>query len=437
MTDTNNDPQQVVGTQAVTLAEAPKKGWLSKLFNKKTVTSFVLGAVVSAGVKSVVCSLLASTSAPAIIAAAATAGAVKGSYHFYQQRKEARNEGKDVPNWKEGTKTIATHAGMSALGALTFGLIDNFVDFGVCEKISSLFNSSSGAVAPVALEPANVVEEPLEVPEVVVTPPAETVVETPSESEFDDAAELSAQELKDRGYCKFNGFCGMDKDQVGAVEDFKAADAMGNSGAGIDLAYSEYWGKGGLEMNKEHAIEKMQDVLEKMRDAGKGNTAEYDRGEDLLEKWLGEHDSDDFQEDLPPSEDGVAALDNGDHDQAVLDEETAKIQNEEFQREDAALKRGAEPARDTPANTVIREEIPQVTAPVQEPAAEVPAQVQPDTTPAARPEATPKGMESCKDVWEAIVTSDKIVFAGMTCDDLMAIVNEGRLTIIEQVPVGP
>ena len=327
MTDTNNDPQQVTGIQEAPAAEAPKKGWMSRLFNSKAA-SFVMGVAISAGVKTVVCSLLASTSAPALIGAAAAAGAVKGALAFIDQRKTAIESGKDIPDWKDGFKTVGKHAAMSTLGALTFGLLDD--SFGLtdklCDGVKGFFNIAAVSEADV-----------LEVPEVVVTPAPEsiepaadvgTVVVQPAPVE-----NLSAQELKDRGYCKFNGFCDMDKDQVSAVEDFKAADAMGNSGAGIDLAYSEYWGKGGLEMNKEHAIEKMQDVLEKMREAGKGNTAEYHRGEDLLDKWLGIDDSDDFQEDMPQSEESAALLENNDLDQAKLDEETAKIQHEALENE--------------------------------------------------------------------------------------------------------
>jgi hypothetical protein len=102
-------------------------------------------------------------------------------------------------------------------------------------------------------------------------PPA---IETP-------VPKLSAQQIKDQAAQM------VATDRAQAVELFRQAEAMGHKGAGIDLAFMEYHGFGGMVKDPSHAIGKMQDVLENMAEAGKANTAEFRRGQNLLADWTG------------------------------------------------------------------------------------------------------------------------------------------------------
>lgn len=250
--------------------EKPEKGFLKKLYNSKAM-SVVTGVAASAAVKFVCAGALATMGAPAILsltAAATLAGAVKGVLSVIKKRDEAYENDQPVPGWtdKESLKTIAMHAAISGVSG---GLFAAFSDT-ISDGLGTLFGA---APAPV-VETVAAVSGPEEIvavtPEPIATPVAETV-----------APKLSAQALKDQAAQM------VATDRVKAVELFQQAEAMGHNGAGIDMAFMEYHGFGGLPKDPSHAIEKMQTVLDKMSDAGKAHTAEFRRGQNLLEDWAG------------------------------------------------------------------------------------------------------------------------------------------------------
>lgn len=96
---------------------------------------------------------------------------------------------------------------------------------------------------------------------------------------------MTAQEMKDEAFTLFND--GNGANDAHALDLFNKAAEQGNFGARIDQAYIEHWGLAGTPEDKAASISKMRDVLSDMKEAGRDNTAEFRRGQNLLDRWLG------------------------------------------------------------------------------------------------------------------------------------------------------
>ncbi|HEY8191007.1 MAG TPA: hypothetical protein VIG74_01180 [Alphaproteobacteria bacterium] len=254
------------------IQEEPERGYLKKLYNSKAM-SVVTGVVTSAAVKFVCAGALATMGAPAVVsltAAAALAGAVKGVLSVMKKRDEPYESDQPVPGWtdKESLKTIGMHAAISGVSG---GLFAAFSDT-ISDGLSALFGTGPAPVVETVVAVSKPEEIIASTPEPVPAPVIVTEAIAPK---------LSAQAIKDQAAQMFA------TDRTQAVALFQQAEAMGNTGAGIDMAFMEYHGFGGLTKDPSHAIEKMQTVLDKMSDAGKAGTAEFRRGQSLLEDWMG------------------------------------------------------------------------------------------------------------------------------------------------------
>lgn len=231
-----------------------------------------LGIGISLAAKTAFCAMAATVGAPAtatIIVAAAAASILTNSINQILSRRKAVNAGIEAPKFSWRKAFIS-----GAIGAVGSGLFLAFGD----EITDTVCNFLKGdEIAPVAVEDTSVAP--------AIEPSAGGIDIVQQEAE----TPMSAQDMKDEAFRLFND--GGAANDPKAVEMFNKAAEMGNYGARIDQAYIEHWGLAGTDADKAASIEKMKDVLVDMKEAGRDGNAEYRRGENLLNQWLGLDDT--------------------------------------------------------------------------------------------------------------------------------------------------
>ncbi|MBI4030803.1 MAG: hypothetical protein HY370_03940 [Proteobacteria bacterium] len=169
--------------------------------------------------------------------------------------------------------------GLSAiLGATGSGLFLTFGDT-ITDAACDYFTSGGNVATVTDPSPAGLAETAPSAGSGMDAQPEETETEQPAEET------MTAQEMKDEAFTLFNDGNGVN--DAHALDLFNKAAEQGNFGARIDQAYIEHWGLAGTPEDKAASISKMQDVLSDMKEAGRDNTAEFRRGQDLLDRWQG------------------------------------------------------------------------------------------------------------------------------------------------------
>ena len=286
-------------------AAAPGGGTSTKKRVLTAAFNMAVGAGVSYAAKSLVFSAACTVGATALVttaAATATAGLATGLVKIGIDNGGNYFEAFNKKNRKANLKRLAFHTGFTMLGGFLFGA--------ACEygqgMLSKVFNFFTGGAETAAIMPV-VIEQTAATPVQVLTETPAAITVQPLTG-LDKVADIVAhdgdisqkglntltraqngnpQALKDLGFFLFNGREGFPIDRPLAVDMFHRANDLGHGGAGVDLAYSEYHGLGGIPKNHGGGVTKMLESLDQMNAAGQAGTPENNRGWNLLFAWTG------------------------------------------------------------------------------------------------------------------------------------------------------
>lgn len=254
----NNEKNAGFTTAPAVTKQPPAPPSLVRTF-AKAVGHMALGAGLSMLFKTGICAL-SLAGAPTTLGIVAIAATTSMAVNLTRQLMSSESQ-------KVSFKKLMFSGAFGALGS---GLLLAFGDE-ITDTLCSFLKGNEAA--PVVMEDTSVA------PAIEPSAGGINTIEPP----------MSAQDMKDEAFMLFND--GDAANDLRAVDLFNKAAELGNYGARIDQAYIEHWGLAGTDMDKAESIEKMKDVLADMKEAGRNGTAEYNRGQDLLNKWLGLNDT--------------------------------------------------------------------------------------------------------------------------------------------------
>lgn len=259
----DNEPEHGIASEG---SFRPQSSSLASVF-AKAAGHMALGAGIAMVIKTSFCAAAMSFGfsgiAVAVVSAAVTS-ALLNAVHQVGQADKAFSLKK---------------VGLSAiLGATGSGLFLTFGDT-IADAVCDYFTSGGDIATVTDPSPAGLAETAPSAGSGMDAQPEETATEQPAEEI------MTAQEMKDEAFTLFND--GNGANDAHALDLFNKAAEQGNFGARIDQAYIEHWGLAGTPEDKAASISKMRDVLSDMKEAGRDNTAEFRRGQNLLDRWLG------------------------------------------------------------------------------------------------------------------------------------------------------
>lgn len=234
-----------------------KQKYLGMAFN------VAAGAAATAGAKAASTLLLASFAVPVLgtlIVSSLAVGAAGAAVAHTLENRQLKKSGAATTkfftreNKSKNIKRFLMSSGLAFIGgALFLGFTE-----GLFEK---LFGSTPAVAELPPVAPAPVEVSPIDKFAIAVsTQPVTAEVAQAMARTASESAAVSAQATKDLAYYTFNGFGGVAKDQVLAVELFNQAAAAGSTQAKVDLAYIQYHGLAGVTADKTAALAAMQEL---------------------------------------------------------------------------------------------------------------------------------------------------------------------------------